>query len=212
LSEQISMAHKAGQGRLIVISGPSGVGKGTICEAVLKRDPQLRMSVSATTRAPRPGEEDGVHYHFVSREAFERMIRADELLEYMDVFGMNYYGTPAKFVDDALEEGYDVILEIEVNGARNVKHKRPEAIAIFIAPPSMRALHERLEHRGTETAEQIDRRYAIAHMEMACLPEYDYLVINDDVARAEADVACIIRAERLRTCRSYMLHDILKED
>lgn len=212
MSDGGSMRNKPVRGELIVISGPSGVGKGTICEALLKKDPQLRMSVSATTRAPRPGEVDGRHYHFVTREAFEQMIRADELLEYMDVFGMNYYGTPEKFVDETLAAGFDVILEIDVNGARNVKRKRPEAITIFIAPPSMRALHARLEHRGTETAEQISRRYAIAREEMACLPGYDYLVVNDELGLAEEDVACILRAERLRTPRCALLNEIMKED
>lgn len=206
------MHNRPIRGELIVISGPSGVGKGTICEALLKGDPRLRMSVSATTRAPRPGEVDGQHYHFVTRDAFEEMIRADELLEYMDVFGMNYYGTPEKFVDKTLAAGFDVILEIDVNGARNVKQKRPEAITIFIAPPSMRALHARLERRGTETAEQIGLRYAIAREEMACLPGYDYLVVNDELGRAEADVACILRAQRLRTARCALLNEIMKED
>jgi guanylate kinase len=206
------MTERKIKGELIVISGPSGVGKGTICEALAKRDARIRMSVSATTRSPRPGEVNGRHYFFVPRAEFERMIEADELLEYMDVFGMNYYGTPKKYVDEALAEGYDVILEIDVNGAMNVKKKRPDAMLIFIAPPSMKALRARLEKRGTETKEQIERRYAKARDEMACMPEYDYVVVNDELGSAEADVACILKAGRLRTDRCAKLNEIMKED
>jgi guanylate kinase len=206
------MTERKIKGELIVISGPSGVGKGTICEALVKGDACIRMSVSATTRSPRPGEVNGRHYFFVPRAEFERMIEADELLEYMDVFGMNYYGTPKKYVDEALAEGYDVILEIDVNGAMNVKKKRPDAMLIFIAPPSMKALRARLEKRGTETKEQIERRYAKARDEMACMPEYDYVVVNDELGSAEADVACILKAGRLRTDRCAKLNEIMKED
>jgi guanylate kinase len=206
------MTERKIKGELIVISGPSGVGKGTICEALAKQDARIRMSVSATTRSPRPGEVNGRHYFFVSRAEFERMIEADELLEYMDVFGMNYYGTPKKYVDEALAEGFDVILEIDVNGAMNVKKKRPDATLIFIAPPSMKALRARLEKRGTETREQIERRYAKARDEMACMPEYDYVVVNDELGSAEADVACILKAGRLRTNRCAKLNEIMKED
>jgi len=206
------MTERKIKGELIVISGPSGVGKGTICEALAKQDARIRMSVSATTRPPRPGEVNARHYFFVSRAEFERMIEADELLEYMDVFGMNYYGTPKKYVDEALAEGFDVILEIDVNGAMNVKKKRPDATLIFIAPPSMKALRARLEKRGTETREQIERRYAKARDEMACMPEYDYVVVNDELGSAEADVACILKAGRLRTNRCAKLNEIMKED
>ncbi len=206
------MTERKIKGELIVISGPSGVGKGTICEALSKRDACIRMSVSATTRSPRPGEENGRHYFFVSREEFERMIQADELLEYMDVFGMNYYGTPKKYVDETLAKGIDVILEIDVNGAMNVKNKRPETTLIFIAPPSMKALRTRLEKRGTETREQIERRYAKARDEMARMPEYDFVVVNDELGSAEADVACILKAGRLKTDRCTKLDEIMKED
>lgn len=206
------MTERKIKGELIVISGPSGVGKGTICEALAKQDARIRMSVSATTRSPRPGEVNARHYFFVSRAEFERMIEADELLEYMDVFGMNYYGTPKKYVDETLAEGFDVILEIDVNGAMNVKKKRPDATLIFIAPPSMKALRARLEKRGTETREQIERRYAKARDEMACMPEYDYVVVNDELGSAEADVACILKAGRLRTNRCAKLNEIMKED
>ena len=129
------------KGELFVISGPSGVGKGVICKALLLADDKIRFSVSATTRAPRPGEEHGVSYFFVTREEFEGMIQRNELLEYMDVFGMNYYGTPKAYIEKLTSEGIDVILDIDVNGAKNVKKQRPEAVSIFILPPSMQALH-----------------------------------------------------------------------
>lgn len=206
------MAKRQVKGELIVISGPSGVGKGTICAGIMQMEKNLCISVSATTRAPRAGEADGQHYFFVSREEFERMIRADELLEYMDVFGADYYGTPKKFVDEKLEAGCDVILEIDVNGAMSVKKKRPEAVMIFIAPPSMKALRTRLEKRGTENAEQIERRYAKAREEMAYLPHYDYVVVNDELGSAEEDVTCILRTGRLKTSRCMKLEDIMKED
>lgn len=136
------------KGELFVISGPSGVGKGVICKALLLADDKIRFSVSATTRAPRPGEEHGVSYFFVTREEFEGMIQRNELLEYMDVFGMNYYGTPKAYIEKLTSEGIDVILDIDVNGARNVKKQRPEAVSIFILPPSMQALHSRLVGRN----------------------------------------------------------------
>ncbi len=206
------MAERKIKGELIVISGPSGVGKGTICQALMGHDERLRMSVSVTTRPPRPCEVEGKHYFFVPRAEFERMIRDDELLEYMDVFGTNYYGTPEKFVDEMLAAGLDVILEIDVYGAMSVKKKRPEAVMIFIAPPSMKALRARLEKRGTETPEQIEKRYAKAQEEIAFMPQYDYVVVNDELGGAEAEVACILRAERLRTARCAKLDDIMKED
>ena len=145
------------KGELFVISGPSGVGKGVICKALLLADDKIRFSVSATTRAPRPGEEHGVSYFFVTREEFEGMIQRNELLEYMDVFGMNYYGTPKAYIEKLTSEGIDVILDIDVNGARNVKKQRPEAVSIFILPPSMQALHSRLVGRGTETPEAVEK-------------------------------------------------------
>lgn len=212
MSDGAGKAMRKIRGELIVISGPSGVGKGTICAALVGSDPRLCVSVSATTRPPRPNEVHGKHYFFVSREEFERMICADELLEYMDVFGTAYYGTPRSFVDGKLAEGFDVILEIDVGGAMNVKRARPEAVTIFIAPPSMKELRRRLEKRGTETSEQIERRYAKAREEMACMSGYDYIVVNDDLRRAREDVACILRAGRMRTDRCARLDEIMKED
>ena len=168
--------------------------------------------MSATTRAPRPGEEHGVSYFFVTREEFEGMIERNELLEYMDVFGMNYYGTPKAYVDKLTNEGIDVILDIDVNGARNVKRQRPEAVSIFILPPSMAALHNRLIGRGTETPEAIARRFGKAKEEISHANEYDYIVVNDWLDTAIADVASIIRAERLRSSKNDTVEELLKEE
>lgn len=186
---------------LIVLSGPSGVGKGTVCKELLARNPQVKLSVSATTRAPRPGEVEGVSYFFKTREEFERMIAAGEFLEYMDVFGMNYYGTPRAYVEQQLAAGNDIVLEIDVKGAMNVKRLCPEAVLVFIAPPSMETLKKRLVGRGTETAEAVERRTQEAFAEMKLLPEYDYAVINDVLEDAVCSVETIIKAERLRVCR-----------
>ena len=144
------------KGLLLIVSGPAGVGKGTVNAELIKRHPEIRMSVSATTRKPRPGEIDGVHYFFKTQAEFEQMISENAFLEYMHVFGMNYYGTPKQFVVNELNQGHHVILEIDVQGARKVKEAFPEAIRIFIAPPSMAALKERLVKRGTETPEAIE--------------------------------------------------------
>ena len=195
------MKANEGKGVLIVLSGPSGVGKGTVCKELLARNPQVKLSVSATTRAPRPGEVEGVSYFFKTREEFERMIAAGEFLEYMDVFGMNYYGTPRAYVERQLAAGNDIVLEIDVKGAMNVKRLCPEAVLVFIAPPSMETLKKRLVGRGTETAEAVERRTQEAFAEMKLLPEYDYAVVNDVLEDAVCSVETIIKAERLRVCR-----------
>ena len=199
------------RGNLIAISGPSGVGKGTVCKKVIQRNPNVCVSVSATTRAPRPKEQHGKDYFFVSREEFEAMIASDDLLEYMDVFGTNYYGTPRKYVEEKLNEGMDVILEIDVNGAMNVKKRVPELVSVFITPPSMSVLKKRLEGRGTETPEQIERRFGKAKEEISHVPEYDYVVINDDLEKAVEDVECILRALKLRVNPDKLVQ-INKED
>lgn len=195
------MKANEGKGVLIVLSGPSGVGKGTVCKELLARNPQVKLSVSATTRAPRPGEVEGVSYFFKTREEFERMIAAGEFLEYMDVFGMNFYGTPRAYVEQQLAAGNDIVLEIDVKGAMNVKRLCPEAVLVFIAPPSMETLKKRLVGRGTETAEAVERRTQEAFAEMKLLPEYDYAVVNDVLEDAVCSVETIIKAERLRVCR-----------
>lgn len=199
------------KGVLIVLSGPSGVGKGTVCKALLARNPQVKLSVSATTRAPRPGEIEGVSYFFKTRDEFERMIVAGDFLEYMDVFGMNYYGTPRTYVEQQLAGGNDILLEIDVKGAMNVKRLCPDAVLVFVAPPSMDTLKKRLVGRGTETEEAVERRTREAFAEMKLLPEYDYAVVNDVLETAVNEVETIIKAERLRICRRPDLTKLCKE-
>jgi len=165
-------------GRLFIVSGPSGTGKGTVLAQAMKTNPSLRMSVSATTRSPREGEVDGVHYHFVSRECFEEKIRHNEMLEYTEYCG-NYYGTPKDFVDQLRSEGYDVILEIEPCGAEQVRKRCSDCISIFILPPSVEELKKRLEGRGTEQPEVIAARVAQAEREIASADRYDYRIVND---------------------------------
>lgn len=184
------------KGLLIVMSGPSGVGKGTIREALFATDEKdvYRFSVSATTRKPRQGEVDGVSYYFKTKEAFEEMIHNDELIEYAQ-FVDNYYGTPKQEVNSRLESGYDVFLEIEVAGAMQVKEKMPEALFIFIAPPSIEDLTTRLEKRGTESDEVIASRVNTAKKELEYQSAYDYVVINDNVDRAVSEIKQIIEQE-----------------
>lgn len=193
------------RGLLLVVSGPAGVGKGTVNAALMAKHPEIRMSVSATTRSPRPGEIDGVHYFFITKEEFDRMIEEDAFLEYMHVFGMNYYGTPKAFVDAERDKGNHVILEIDVQGARKVKAACPDAVTVFIAPPSLTILKERLVGRGTETQESIDVRTATALKELEALPEYDYMIINDVVEEAVREMEAVLAAELLRTGRNTEL-------
>lgn len=198
------MARKK-KGLLIVVSGPAGVGKGTVNAALMQKHPEIRMSVSVTTRAPRPGEIEGVHYFFRTKEEFDRMIEEDAFLEYMHVFGMNYYGTPKAFVETERNKGNHVILEIDVQGAMKVKESCPDAVLVFIAPPSLKVLKDRLVGRGTETQESIDVRTATALEELKKLPDYDYMVINDVVEEAVADMEAILSAELNRTARNQTL-------
>lgn len=185
------------QGLKIVLSGPSGSGKGTIVRELVK-DEQFLVSISATTRVPRQGEEDGVHYFFKTREMFETMIEANELLEYAEFCG-NYYGTPKRFIDESIEQGKDVILEIEVAGAMQVKKIYPDAVFIFVVPPSLTELESRLIGRNTEVKEVINRRLARAKEELEFYKQYDYVVINDRLVEAIDEIKCIVRAEKLRS-------------
>ena len=185
------------KGKSFIISGPSGVGKSTVLKALLAQRPDLYFSVSATTRAPREGEVDGVHYHFIDKAAFEAMIEKGELLEHAQYVG-NYYGTPKKYVDEAMEQGRDVILDIEIQGATQVCAKRPETVRIFIAPPSWGELERRLTARGTDTPEKIRGRLERARIELNGAMDYDYFVINDVVEEAAASLAAILRAEHCR--------------
>ena len=198
------MARKR-KGLLLIVSGPAGVGKGTVNAALMAKHPEIKMSVSATTRAPRPGEIDGVHYFFKTKEEFDRMIEENAFLEYMHVFGMNYYGTPKAFVEAEREKGNHVILEIDVQGAKKVKAACPDAVMIFIAPPSLAILKERLVGRGTETQESIDKRTATALDELKSIPDYDYMVINDVVEEAVGEMEAILTSELLRTGRNTEL-------
>lgn len=179
------------KGKLIVISGPSGCGKGTIVDRLLKLDGSLQLSISATTRMPRGTEENGVNYFFKSHEEFERMIHDDAFLEYADVFG-KYYGTPKEYVLGKLEQGKNVILEIDVQGAMQVVKNYAEAVTIFILPPSEDVLLNRLKGRGTETEEQILKRFSKAKAEMEYAQQYGYRVVNDDLDTAVLEVKNII--------------------
>lgn len=197
--------NQSREGLLLVVSGPAGVGKGTLDKALLERHQDMKLSVSATTRAPRPGEIDGVHYFFKTEEEFKAMIERNEFLEYMHVFQTNYYGTPRSFVEEQLSRGIDVILEIDVQGAMKVKKSFPNAVMIFIAPPSMAELKSRLIGRNTETLEQIEKRFATAEKEIAMLPEYEYVVTNDVVEMAVNRMEAIITAEKCKVSRSNAL-------
>ncbi len=186
------------RGLLIVLSGPSGVGKGTLCKEVLKEYPNLKLSVSVTTREPRPFEIEGKHYFFRTKGEFLDLIDQNKLIEYAKVFDSNYYGTPRGYVEDEIKRGNDVVLEIDVNGALQVKANFPEAILIFIAPPSFGELQTRLLHRGTEDEEKIRKRLGAAEHELLEIEKYDYLVINDWIDQAKRKIINIIRAEKYK--------------
>ncbi len=185
------------KGLLIVLSGPSGVGKGTVCSALRKTDQDLVYSVSATTRKPREGEQEGINYFFKTKDAFEEMIKQDELLEWAEYVG-NYYGTPRQFVNEQLQLGRNVILEIEVQGALKVKKSFAEAVFIFLCPPSLEELQQRIFHRGTETDESISNRMAVAKEEIHMMAHYDYVVVNDQVEAACHRISAIITAEHCK--------------
>ena len=189
------------RGLLVVVSGPAGSGKGTVLPKVMAAG-GFRFSVSATTRAPRPGEKDGVNYHFLTREAFEARIAAGEMLEYT-TYCDNYYGTPKKEAEAVLATGCNLLLEIEVEGAANVKKAYPDAVLIMLLPPSFAVEEARLRGRGTESEEKIAARLRQARHEVEQAPCYDYIVYNRDgeADRAAADILAIVRAERLRTAR-----------
>ena len=186
------------KGLLILISGPSGTGKGTVCDLLRKNHPEISYSISATTRQPRPGEQDGVNYYFYDKEKFRQMIDAGELLEWAEVYG-NYYGTPKQKVLDRLNAGEDILLEIDTQGALNVMKAMPEGLFIFLLPPSLEELANRLKGRGTETEESLQRRLGAAVDEIKIAHNYRYVVVNDEVEAAEKAIAGIIEAEHHRT-------------
>lgn len=184
------------RGKLFVISGPSGTGKGTICKRLMEMDPNLRLSVSVTTRAPRENEVDGREYYFIAREKYLTLLEEGGLLEHASVYGETLYGTPRQPVIDWLEEGRDVILEIDVQGAFQVRDNYPESVLIFILPPSMEELEKRITHRGSETEETKAARLGEAQKEIDLAEHYDYRVVNGELEQAVDDVRRIIENER----------------
>lgn len=196
------------KGRSFIISGPSGVGKSTVLKGLMEKRKNLYFSVSATTRQPRPGEEDGVHYHFLTVDTFREWIAQDEFLEHAEFVG-NCYGTPRKYVYEAMDRGQDVILDIEVQGAMQVAEKMPEVVRIFVAPPSWSELERRLTARGTDTPEKIQGRLARAKEEVKLAGTYDYFVINDSVEHAVSELDAIMTAEH---CKPQDRMDILGEE
>lgn len=200
------------KGLLVVLSGPSGAGKGTVLKALLAGCGHVRLSVSATTRAPRPGETDGKEYYFLSREKFTELADAGGMLESAEYCG-NLYGTPVAPVEKWMEEGLDVVLEIETQGGAQVRRKRPDAVGIFILPPSVRELERRLRGRATEPEEAVRRRLSAARTEIRRAREYDYVVVNDSVARAADEIRAILAAEKDSVRRnSELIERILKDD
>jgi guanylate kinase len=193
------------RGRLIVLAGPSGVGKGAIVARLLAALPDLELSISATTRRPRPREDEGRHYYFVDRADFDRMIAAGGFLEWADIFGERY-GTPREPVERALAAGRDVLVEIDVQGARQVKAANPGAYMVFIKPPSLAELERRLRTRATETDQQVRRRLAKAADELAAEPEFDVTVVNDDLEQAAREVIRLVDQLRRRTIDNDHTH------
>lgn len=195
------------KGLLIVVSGPSGTGKGTVCGELLAST-ELAYSISATTRSPRAGEVDGKNYYFLTREEFERRIEAGDFLEYADVYG-NYYGTPLGEIEKRLSAGEDILLEIDTQGALNVMEKCPDALFIFLLPPSIAELERRIKGRGTETAESLAKRLGSARAEIAIGKKYNYVVVNDTVKNAVARIQSIITAEHCRVDKNENLFEEL---
>jgi guanylate kinase len=199
---------KGEKGLLIVLSGPSGVGKGTVRKAVFSQpDIRFEYSISATSRSMRPGEREGIDYFFKSREQFEKMIQDEELLEYTEYVG-NYYGTPVEYVKQTLEEGKDVFLEIEVEGAKQIRDKFPDGLFIFLIPPSLSELQNRIRIRGTESDELISSRMQVAVEELKMMNLYDYVVENDKVEHAVEKIKAIVIAEH---CRRYRVEKRYKK-
>lgn len=188
------------KGLLLVVSGPSGAGKGTICKEILNRRKDIKLSVSATTRKPREGEVDGVNYFFLSKEEFSKMVDNGEFLEYASIYG-NFYGTPKSAIIECLENGQDVILEIEMQGARQVKEVYSEGVFIFVLPPSLSELKNRIVGRGTETADEIEKRFSCAFEEIKQIDDYNYFIINKDVDTSVRELEEIISAEKNKVTR-----------
>jgi guanylate kinase len=200
-------------GNLFIVSAPSGAGKSSLIQALLAQHSDMQVSVSHTTRAPRPGEQDGVHYHFVSVDTFQKQIEAGEFLEWAEVFG-NFYGTSRHKIQQARQQGIDVFLDIDWQGARQIRQQEPSAIGIFILPPSLPTLEQRLRTRGQDSDEIIAGRMAKANAEMSHADEYDYLIINDDFQQSLADLNAIVLSQRQRFAQQQLrqakiLHQLL---
>lgn len=206
----MSSDRHARRGLLIILSSPSGAGKSTLSRRLLEAEREVRFSISATTRTPRPGETDGREYHFRSRDAFEAMIRAGEMLEYAEVFG-NLYGTPRGPVEAAIDGGHDVLFDVDWQGGQQIRNSplRDAVVSIFILPPTIADLEARLNARGQDSAEVVAGRMRKARDEISHWAEYDHVLINDDLDRCEADLRAIIRAERLRRDRQTGLVDFV---
>ena len=208
-------------GQLIVISAPSGAGKDTVVKELMKKNPDsFWVSVSATSRAPRDGEQEGIDYYYITKEEFEKRIEEDYFIEYTNYAG-NYYGTPKKYIKEKLDKGIDVILIIEIEGASNIKKIVPEALMIFIMPPSLKELVKRLKKRGTETDEKIIKRFHTAYKEINEVTKYNYVVVNDILEEAVEKVESIIKAEKCRVDRieevfldtkEEEIHELLMEE
>ncbi|WP_101772657.1 guanylate kinase [Peptostreptococcus faecalis] len=188
------------KGLLIVISGPSGAGKGTVCTEIVSKKSNIKLSISATTRSPREGEVEGVNYFFKTKSEFEEMVNKGEFLEHAKIYD-NYYGTPLKAISDELEKGRDIILEIEMQGAMQIKKAYPDAVFIFMLPPSLEELKNRITGRGTETEEQIKKRFSSAFNEIKLVSDYDYFIFNNTVEQSVEDIHNIINAEKCKVSR-----------
>ncbi len=211
MSESIKRSKIARRGLLLVMSSPSGAGKTTLSRALLARDPLVTMSVSVTTRAPRPGEIEGKDYYFISKERFAQMRDRGELLEYAEVFG-NFYGTPRRPVEEALSLGKDVLFDIDWQGTQQLAQAmEDDLVRIFILPPSVDALRERLIQRAQDSSSVVAKRMAAAANEISHWPEYDYVIVNDSVADGNEQIAAILIAERLRRRRRVGLTDFVRQ-
>ena len=207
-AQNIFAGDNMAKGLLIVISGASGTGKGTVCKKILSDMPGIYYSISATTRQPRIGETDGVEYFFITREEFQNWIAEDKFLEYAEVYG-NFYGTPIHKIEERLNRGEHVLLEIDVQGALNVMKKISDGVYIFLLPPSLEELRERIKNRGTESAESLERRFNAAKNEIAVGKNYQYVVVNDTVDNAVEKIKSIIAAELCKVERTEKIFDSL---
>lgn len=199
------------KGGVFIISGPSGSGKDTVMTELFKKMPELLFSISSITRAMRVGEREGEKYNFITRERFEDMLKNDRLLEHNEFVG-NYYGTPREPVERAVANGQDMVIEVDVNGAAQIREKMPEAVSIFIMPPSFAELKRRLSGRGTESEELIQKRLTSAHGEIKRAAEYDYIVVNEDITAAADDIMSVILSSRLKTDRqTKIIDEVLSE-